>query len=233
MAKEKKDKKDKKKGKAEKESTSKPVTQIVSVLDHEDDEKGSAAVSVVEDGTGRNHMILNNVRIRYPQVFDPPEYKGKPQKRNISVVFDIGEERNAAIVETLKGVCVECAEDKGLTKGLITRLKNGEFTSDNCALRPYAKLEGDWWELRANSNGPVMVIMPDGASRAGKDDEHKLYSGAYVNIKIDFWAMEGSDERVSCNVISVKHHRDGEALAGGVITEDDALAGMGASAADL
>lgn len=65
------------------------------------------------------------------------------------------------------------------------------------------------------------------------EDDCEIYSGCFVNAKINLWAQKNTyGKRINCELIAIQFASDGEALDGVSVSTDKAMEGFEAEGAD-
>ena len=149
-------------------------------------------------------MMLKNVRLSFPSLFNRSVFDGQEGKFEATFLIDKGDVKtkraiDEAIAAMIAEVKIKVPEDK-------LCLKDGD-SSD------YDGYEGNW-SLKAASIKRPTIINRD-KSPIVEDDE-VIYAGCYVNAVIDFWIQNNKfGKRVNANLYGVQFVGDGDPLGMG------------------
>jgi hypothetical protein len=162
-------------------------------------------------------ILLTNVRLAFPEIWEPKAF-GDDSKPSCSAVLLIDPVSQAAMLnlakETVKTVATEKWGPKTAdvlkslaAKGDAICLRNGDTKSE------YAGFSGMYYISTRNPARPVVV---DRDKTPLTQADGRPYSGCYVDVSIDIWAMDNKwGKRICCKLIALRFVRDGEAFAGG------------------
>ena len=187
-------------------------------------------------GVNSNVLILKNVRLSFPTLGEPEYFGGaktKPTDKrrwSATVLIPKDDPQRKLVDETIKFVATEKWKDKAASylKTILTDPKASCFTDGE--RKEYEGYQG-MMALSAHRNedkGRPLVIdsdkspiyQPNGELYEGKAG--RIYSGCYVNIKVEFWAQQNTNGRgIRATLLVVQRNRDGDAFAGGVRPSDD------------
>lgn len=151
-------------------------------------------------------ILLKNVRISFPSIFQKAVFDGTVGKYECTFLIDKSDEKlkaqlDAAIAEVIKASGIKVAGDK-------ICLKNGDDST-------YDGYAGTWSLKAANSKRPTLINRDK--SPIIEDDE-LLYAGAYCNAVIDFWVMNNAfGKRVNANLHGIQFVKHGEPFGAGNI----------------
>lgn len=167
-----------------------------------------------------NVVMLSNVRLAFPQLWDPTQVNGEG-KPAFSAAFlmtpnhpDIAKMKNA-IREVAQAKWGEKAADilKALIAGDKVCLHNGDLKSN------YDGFAGNQY-VSARSYVRPLVIGQDRSPLAESDG--KPYAGCYVNAQIALWAQQNNyGKRINAQLRGVQFLRDGDAFGGGGVAQAD------------
>ncbi len=160
-------------------------------------------------------MILKNVRIAYPNLYNRPMYNGELQKYSAKLLLD--PEQHNKEIEQLQAAFNTLLKEHNKGAKIPAEcycLKKGEDTG---------RSEYDnYYVLTASSNQPIRVLDLT-ASIVTDETQNPVYGGCYVNAKVDFWFLNkpGYSKRVCSNLIAVQFYRHGDPL--GHMLSDEAV----------
>jgi hypothetical protein len=170
-------------------------------------------------------VILKNVRLAFPSLFEARKFDDKnPKKRyGATLLIPPGSENDKAIRAAIQREATE----KWGQKAAVT-LKSFEGSSNKYCYQDgilksdqYEGFEG-MWALSANRNeeqGAPAVVDRDKSPLGPASG--KPYAGCYVNASVDIWAQTGQYTGVRCTLVGVQFAGDGDAFAGAPATADD------------
>lgn len=160
-------------------------------------------------------LILKNVRISFPVLFKPEEYKGDGRP-NYSAKFFVepGSDNDKAIKEAIQKVAQEEWPDDWKDMIEEIRLDKKSFCYIDGKRAKYSGAEGKWvlTAKRRASDGRPGVIDKNTSPLAATDG--KPYSGCYVNVKVEFWAQDGDAKGIRCTLDTVQFAKDGDSFGG-------------------
>lgn len=169
-------------------------------------------------------VTLRNVRLTFPNLFEAKAAKaGQKAKYSASFVFPPEHEcvplLRAAMKEVAKNKWGEKAEEfyNGLKAADKLAVHDGATKSD------YVGYAGNLFVNANNEVRPTIVGGgPDGRGPLTAADG-KLYSGCYVNAKVEIWAQQHPEhgKRINASLMGVQFFKDGERLSGGAVASAD------------
>ena len=174
----------------------------------------------VTKGTNTMRLVLNNVRLAFPVLFEAKTVNGEgapafsaafiltpnhPQLKELEAGFKTVAEakwgaKAAAVLAAMK------AQDK-------LCLHNGDLKPD------YDGFPGNLYISARNKTRPTVV---DAGRRALSQEDGKPYAGCYVNASIELWAQDNNyGKRINASLRGVQFYKDGDAFAGGGAASED------------
>lgn len=161
-----------------------------------------------------NNLKLNlRGRLSYEHVFDPkaPDEKAEPVfSANLLLAKDDPQ------LAKIKAAMVEVAEAKWGSRGkanLETLIKNNRVALKDGDEKEWGGYEGMMYLSASNKVRPL-VIDRDKSLLTKADG--KVYSGCYVNMLVEIWAMDNKfGKRICATLKGVQFVADGEAFTGG------------------
>lgn len=171
-------------------------------------------------------VMLKNVRISFPALFQPSGMPGQEPKFNATFLIEKGSENETKVRDVIKQVAKQAFGDKAkivLDKQAGTDreiLKDGD-TKTNSDGEKLAGYDGNYY-LKASNKTKVRVVGRQ------KEDLHEIdgkpYGGCYVNAQIDIWPQNNKfGSFVNCRLLAVQFWADGEAFGGGSAADIDAF----------
>lgn len=181
-------------------------------------------------------MILKivNVRLGFPDLFEPDEKFGK-----FGASFPIvpGSDNAKALAAVVDAVGKEKWGAKA--KGILDELKAkgrvcyAERAKTNANGEVYDGFE-EMHSLQATNEVRPAVIDKDTSPLTAQDG--RPYAGCYVDASIDIWAQDNSwGKRINAKLRWVQYRGDGDAFSGGAPVSQDEFEAIadGANAGDL
>lgn len=180
-------------------------------------------------------VMLKDVRLSFPDLFEPTSQDGGPLKYGAVLLFDPLGENDKALRATMKQVAI----DKWGAKGEQT-LKAALATNNNQRVCLYS---GDTKEYdgyagmmcltakRSATDGAPAVIDRDRtplSSTAGRP-----YAGCYVNAQVDIWAQDNKHGKtLRATLLAVQFYRDGDAFSAVQSADVDEFEDLGTEGED-
>lgn len=165
-------------------------------------------------------LMILNARLTFPVLFDAKQVNGQGDPK-FSGGFLITKDHpqlaaiKAAITEAATVKWGAKAPDvlKALSAADKICLHDGDAKSD------YDGYAGNFFINASNKIRPL-VIGPGREALAAADGV--IYSGCYVNVKLEFWAQDNQfGKRVNASLLGVQFAATGERLAGGGVASAD------------
>lgn len=163
---------------------------------------------------------LQEVRISFPQLFNPQAFEQNTPKYNATFLFGAGSQNakvlDAAVQQVAKGLWGEKTEQ--IFKSL--RTNNKMLVRDGDDKEHLDGYTGQLFIKASNISRPT-VLHKDKTPLTEQDGV--IYGGCYVNAVIDVYAFEKSGIRgVFAKLLGVQFVRDGDSFSGAAkIAEDD------------
>lgn len=180
-------------------------------------------------------VVLKNVRLSFPKIFDPTQYKGSgPLRYEAAFLVDPTSESHKAVEDAIK----EVAKAKWGAKA-DSKLKALRSSKNTCCYIPgemTGREENEGLFVltgnRKEKDGPVAKFDSD--KTPIHSDNGRLYGGCYVNASVDIWAQDGEYTGIRCTLIAIQFAKDGDAF-GGVAAKSngDEFEALEATADDL
>lgn len=183
--------------------------------------------------TTDNLFLLKNVRITFPKLFEgeAEAFDGKGDEYySASFLLPKDHPQVPEIKDRIRKAAVAKWADKGpsMLKVFAAKdklpLHDGALKADKAYGAAYLGMLYISARNNARTNPPIPVFdnvkdPATGEARAirSKGDAHAPYSGAYVNVYLNFFGYEqGGGQGIGSSIAGVQWRADGERLAGGV-----------------
>lgn len=163
---------------------------------------------------------LTNVRAAFVSVFEPKAVNGEGTPRySITGIFERGSEQEKTLREAIKAVAKEKWKSKadevlsGLEKKDRICLHDGDDKAN------YDGFPGNLFVSASSTTRPKVV---DRDKTKLSPEDGRPYSGCYVTLILDIWAMDNQfGRRVNASLLGVQFYDDGIAFGGGAPASDD------------
>lgn len=181
-------------------------------------------------------LKLNDVRLSFPTLGEPEYFGGSKQKptdkRRWSATLLIP--KGSAQHKAVDAMILQCAREKWQDKA-AAKLKAILSDPKACCFadgerKSYEGYQG-MMALTAHRNedkGRPIVIDTDKSPIYQPSNElyqgkaGRLYSGCYVNAKVEFWAQQNPNGAgIRATLLVVQRNRDGDAFSGGAVPTDE------------
>ncbi len=163
---------------------------------------------------------LENVRLTFPQLFEPKQVNGQGDPKFSAAMLL---PKNHPQLPDIQKAIVDAATEKwgakagDTLKALKAADKLAVHDGDNKS--EYDGYAGNYFINASNKIRPL-VIGPSREPLVAADG--KPYSGCYVTAIVEFWAQDNQfGKRVNASLLGVQFIKDGERLAGGGIAAAD------------
>lgn len=174
-----------------------------------------------EKATGE--IMLNNVRLAFPTLWTPQRVNNQGEPRfSASLLMTPDHPDIPKLKKTLQRVAEKKwgAKASSVLKQLIAGdricLHDGDMKPD------YDGFPGNKF---VSANSKVRPLAVDRDRTPLSEDDGRLYSGCYVNAKIDIWPQDNKyGKRLNAQLQGVQFVADGEAFAGGRPADIDEFA---------
>lgn len=163
----------------------------------------------VSEEYGSADVLLENVRLSFPHLWEPTSFDGDPAKAKYEASFLI--EKDSENAKVLKEAVEAAVKHK---------MKGKKPPPDKICVKDASNYDYDGYEdnmvvLKANSKEKVNVVDRDPSRRLDAEDG-KPYAGCYVNASVRVWGQNNAyGKRVNCILRSVQFARDGDPFGGG------------------
>ena len=168
-------------------------------------------------------ILIKNVRLAFPQLFEPKSVNGEGDPR-FSAAFPIDPhgENAKAITAAINAVAKDKwgAKADGVMKELTSKgrvaYKHQPLSKDGEVYDGFENMH----TLTASNKVRPTVVDRDKTPLTAADG--KPYAGCFVDISVEFWAQDNSwGKRVNATLRGVQFRSDGESFGGGVPASAD------------
>lgn len=156
-----------------------------------------------------SELILRNVRLSFPSLFNRSMYKDKEGKYEATFLISKDDTKTKAkIDQAIKELMAEHQLKAALPSDRVC-LRDGDTTlnKDGEIFDGYA---GNW-SFKAASNKAIQIVDRDKMPIVEKDN--KVYAGCYVNAVVSIWYQNNAyGRRINGNLYAVQFVKDGDAF---------------------
>lgn len=169
-------------------------------------------------------VILKDVRIAFPRLWEPEAYKGQGKKRyNATFLVEPGSSNDKAIRDALQAVAQEAFREKAQAhlKSMAGNSNKFCYQDGEAKSLKYPEFSGQWL-LSANRNeeqGAPKVVNRD--KSVVTRESGIIYSGCRVNASVDIWLQTGEYSGYRATLIAVQFVRDDEPTGAAAATDSD------------
>ncbi len=182
-------------------------------------------------------MMLNQVRLSFPELFVPTTVQGmgKPKYRAVFLV-PADSPLKKKIDAAVKAVAVEKwgAKANAVLANVINDPKSCCWQDG--AKKEYDGYQGQWALSASKEQAKGRPLVLDADKTPLTESDGRPYAGCYVNAKVGFWCQDNQfGKGVRCELLGVQFAKDGDAFtAGGTADVDEFdVVSEGSDAADL
>ena len=150
-------------------------------------------------------IMLRNVRLSFPSLFQKAEFNGEQTKYEATFLLPKSDVKTYDIIMDAIGEAVKAAKIKMPPPDKLF-IKDGDLSDYD----GYA----DHWSIKS-SNGKRPTVVDKDKSPLTEDD-NVIYSGCYVNAQIDLWVQNNNyGKRANSNLLIVQMNGQGEPFGAG------------------
>ncbi|MCS5452528.1 DUF2815 family protein [Enterobacter huaxiensis] len=164
-------------------------------------------------------MKLNNVRLSFPDLFVSTQINGEGDKK-FRGTFLIAKDHPQ--IKEVEAEILRVVELKWPGKGesIIQQIRNNpmRFCLRDGETKDYEGYAGNMFISASNKTRPLTI---DADKSFLTEEDGKLYSGAWVNVAIEFYAYDNSGKGVAASLRGVQFAKHGDAFAGGTPASAD------------
>ncbi|MDO5015270.1 MAG: DUF2815 family protein [Clostridia bacterium] len=167
-------------------------------------------------------VLLTNVRLSYPHIFEPYAFEGQSEKYSASLIISKDDKESLAIIKEAISGAMEVGESKlkGKSKKAI-RIPLRDGDTDRAEDPAY---ENSFF-INANSTRAPQVVALYADPKTKKPvflDEEDVYPGCYVNVTINFFAYNTSGNvGIGAGLGNIQKYDDGERFGSATSAESD------------
>lgn len=163
-------------------------------------------------------VLLTNVRLSYPALFEPQGFEGQEPKYSASLIIPKDDVQSLKVIKQ----AIENAKKEGTARGVWRGTKIPENLKiplrDGDAERPDDPAYKNSYFINANSKyAPIVVgkTIDKSTGKAVRLTEEEVYPGCYVNVTINFFPYNAAGNKgIAAGLGNVQKEADGEPLGG-------------------
>lgn len=170
-------------------------------------------------------VMLTDVRLSYPALFEPRGFEGQEPKYSASLVIPKSDKESLKVIKQAIENAKQKALDDGIFKGnkipanLRTPVRDGDID------RPDDDVYSGAYFINANSKHAPAVVGKEKDRATGKAitlGEEDVYAGCYINVTINFYGYsQAGNNGIAAGLGNVQKEGDGERLGGRSSAESD------------
>jgi len=154
-------------------------------------------------------IILKNVRLSFPSLFQPEVYGGESTGKYAATLI-LNKDPHAKDITVIKKAMSDIMQE--VFKGKIPTDKLALKDGDESGRPEYA---GAYTVKASTKKRPTII---DRNKSPLIEDDGKPYSGCYVNAIISLWPQNNAyGKRINANLFGVQFYRDGDAFGSGPV----------------
>lgn len=170
-------------------------------------------------------VLLTNVRLSYPALFEPRGFEGQEPKYSASLIIPKNDRKSLEIIKEAIENAKKVALERGVFKGnkipanLKTPVRDGDTE------RPDDEVYEGAYFINANSKHAPAVVGKEKDISSGKAislGEDDVYAGCYINVTINFYGYsQAGNNGIAAGLGNVQKEGEGERLGGRSSAEND------------
>lgn len=168
-------------------------------------------------------VILKNVRLSFPRLFEPEEFEtGGTKRYSATFLVEPGSENDKNIQQAIRTVAEEKFGKKYEAMLKSMESNNNKYCYLDGNLKDFDGYEGMFYlsSHRKEQDGAPKVVDRNKDVELSADSG-KPYAGCYVNGSVEIYAQTGQYAGIRAQLVAVQFVADGEAFAGSPATADD------------
>lgn len=174
-------------------------------------------------------IFLKNVRLSYPDLFEPKAFEEGTPRYGAQFLTDEGDANDKLIRKTIAEAIAEAFPDAKHAASFKKKVEGqkGQFCYRDGDTVVYDSHQGHWFLAahRGEDKGPPAIVDNKADPATGKPAvltaaSGRIYSGCYVNAKVEIWVQSGKYTGVRATLLAVQFAADGEAFAGSPASAD-------------
>ena len=167
-------------------------------------------------------VVLHNVRLSFPDLFEAVQYQGKGAfSYKATFLVAPGSANDKKIEAAIQTEATAEYGKKAAAKLALLAPQPQKYCYRDGEEKEYDGYEGVKFlgAKRKQNDGPPAVI--DEAKRQLSAASGKVYGGCYVNASVDIYAQSGENEGIRCSLIGVQFCADGDSFGGASAANTD------------
>ncbi len=149
-------------------------------------------------------IILNNVRLSFPSLFEKASFDGVLGKYECSFLLSKKDTETKAKID-------EILND--LTDGDNIKVNSDKIAIKDGDALEYDDYKGHWLIKCTNAKRPIVVGRDKGVIT---EDDGIIYGGCYANASVSFWLQNNKyGKRINGNLHAVQFVKDGDSFGAG------------------
>lgn len=174
---------------------------------------------------GETKVLLTNVRLSYPALFEPQGFEGQEPKYSASLIIPKSDHETIKIIAQ----AISNAKKQGLARSIW---KGNKIPEDlNLPIRDGDEERADdpayhnAMFINANSKTPPAVVgktIDSGTGKAIRLTKEEVYAGCYINVTVNFYPYnKRGNQGIAAGLGNVQKEADGERLDGRTPAESE------------
>ena len=162
-------------------------------------------------------IALNNVRLRFENVFFAKSIKGSKPKYSATFLIPEG----SALAKQIDKAILELATEKWKAKApaYIKQLQGSALSSSwvSGELKDYDGFEGQWSMTATRQEAQGRPSVVDRKGQPITVDDNLIHNGCYVNAKVDIYMQDHAEygRGIRATLLGMQFVKTGEAFAAG------------------
>lgn len=172
-------------------------------------------------------IVLKNVRLAFPKIWEPEQFgnTGEPACSANLIIEADNKLALTSMVDAIKQVATEKWAAKAGDMMKTLKAKNDLCLHSGEEKSQYAGFEGNHFVSARNKVRPTVI---DRNKNPLTQADGRPYAGCYVNVSIDVWAQDNQyGKRVNAKLLAIQFVKDGEAFGGGSVGSPDDFDDLG------
>lgn len=175
---------------------------------------------MAEEKQTDHKLKLDNVRLSFPDIFEPKSIKGSDPKYSAHFILDKKDRKD--LIDVIRGAIWGAAKEKwgDEAKKIVQGKKFEKCLHDGEEKEDMAGYGAEVMYISASSNKRPLVIDRD-RTPLTKDDR-RPYGGSYVNAIVRLWVQDNEfGKRVNAELLGVQFFKDGEPFGAAPVSPDE------------
>lgn len=163
-------------------------------------------------------LVLTNVRLAFPAIFEAKSVQGEEPAFSASLIFPPDHKQIGEVNDAIEAVAKEKWGAKATEMLKSMRAKDNVCLHDGDTKANYDGFEGNFY-ISARSKTRPLILDRDKTPLTQSDG--KPYGGCYVVAVLELWAQDNQfGKRVNAQLKGVQFYRDGDAFSGGAPADE-------------